>query len=184
MLKKFVMGAAALLLAHGANAQLYGVASLGLSDWTGGDADAICDGANECDQEDTAFKLLGGFKLTPQWAAEAGYWNYGSLNARSGVLTVTTEAWAIGGGLAYHAQFSPKWHGAARLGLLSMQAKIFNNFGQSDDESSLQFYGGLSLGYSVAPNILLEGSWDISAAEIDDRSFELNALSLGVRLAF
>jgi hypothetical protein len=193
LLKRFALGVAALLMAHGASAQLapgqfYGAGSLGLADWTGGDADDICDANRECDQQDTGFKLLGGYRLAarsfPNLAVEAGYWNFGSLVARNGVLTTTTEAYAVGGGVAYHMQFAPKWQGLGRLGLVSMRAKIFNNFGGQADETSLQFYGGLSLGYAVAPNILLEGSWDISQATIDDLSFELNAVSLGVRLAF
>jgi hypothetical protein len=184
--KLLVAGAAALLMAHSANAhKFYGLASAGLSDWTGDDADAICGAAARCEPQDTAFKVLGGYKLAVPLAAEAGYWNFGQFTAARGVVTLTAKASGFGGGIALHHPFSPQWLGVARLGLMSVRTRIEDNFNfLSESESSMQLYGGLSLGVKLAPNILLEGSWDISAADVDRNSFELNALSLGLHLMF
>ena len=184
MLKKVLTGAAALLLANAAAAQIYAVGSVGLSDFTGDDADAICRAVQECDQHGTAIKLIGGYKLSPVLAAELGYWDFGKFTTTNGAVRSVTEASGFGGGFAYHVAFAPKWSGLARLGILSMNTKLSNNFGASIEESSAQIFGGLALGYAIAPNITIDGAWDFSKATVDDASFELNAVSLGVRLTF
>lgn len=189
MLKSFVMGAAALVMTQATLAQhvaqpFYGLGSIGISEFTGGDADNVCRGVQECDRTGNAFKLIGGYKLTPSLAVEGGYWNYGRLTSRNNGITTELEASAFGAGLAYHHPFAPQWQGVARLGLSAMDAKVSNNAGFSAQESSAQFYGGLSLGYVLAPNIALDGAWDFSFGSVNGSNFEINAVSLGLRVGF
>ena len=185
MLKTLMMGTAALLLAQAASAQqFYGLASLGISDFTGGDADNVCRSVQECDRTGTAIRLTGGYKLTPSLAVEASYWNYGRLTGERFGITTELEAQAFGAGLAYHHGFSPKWLGVARLGLSAMDAKLSNNIRFSAQESSAQFFGGLSLGYTLAPNVALDGAWDFSFGSVNGSNFEINVVSVGVRVGF
>jgi len=185
MLKSFVIGAASLLLAQAVSAQqFYGLGSIGISDFTGGDADNVCRNVQECDRTGNAFKLIGGYKLTHALAAEGGYWNYGRLTGQRNGVTTELKASAFGAGLAYHHLFAPSWQGVARLGLAAMDAKLSNNTGFSAQESSAQFYGGLSLGYVLAPNIALDGGWDFAFASVNGSNFEINTVSLGLRVGF
>lgn len=185
MLKSFVMGAVALAMAQAASAQqFYGLGSIGFSDFTGGDADNVCRNVQECDRTGTAIKLVGGYKVSPALAVEAGYWNYGRLTGERFGVTTELEASAFGAGLAYHHVFAPKWLGIARLGLSAMDAKLSNNAGFTAQESSAQFYGGLSLGYALAPNIALDGAWDFAFASVNGSNVEINAVSLGLRVGF
>lgn len=177
--------AAALLLAQGAAAQpFYGLATLGFSDFRGGEADYICRGQLDCDRTGTAVKLIGGYKFAPSLSAELGFWDYGRITGRSGSFQQDLAAKAFGGGVAYQAQFQPKWLGTARIGLASMDARKTNNLGLSIRETSVQLYGGLALGYSLAPNLALDGGWDFAFASLNGSDFEINALSIGLRLGF
>ncbi|HET7868359.1 MAG TPA: outer membrane beta-barrel protein [Burkholderiaceae bacterium] len=185
MLKKIVLGAMALAMAQAASAQqFYGLGSIGISEFTGGDADNICRSVQECDRTGNAFKLIGGYKLTPSLAVEGGYWNYGRLTGRRNGTTTELEASAFGAGLAYHHPFSTQWQGVARLGLSAMDAKLSINGATAVQESSAQFYGGLSLGYVLAPNIALDGGWDFSFGSVNGSNFDINAVSLGLRVGF
>ena len=189
MLKSFVMGAVALLMTQAASAQhvaqpFYGLGSIGISEFTGGDADNICRSVQECDRTGNAFKLIGGYKLTPSLAVEGGYWNYGRLTGRRNGTTTELAASAFGAGLAYHHPFAPQWQGLARLGLSAMDAKLSVNGATVAQESSAQFYGGLSLGYVLAPNIALDGGWDFSFGSVNGSNFDINAVSLGLRVGF
>jgi hypothetical protein len=185
MLKSIVMGAAALAMAQAASAQqFYGLGSIGISEFTGGDADNVCRSVQECDRTGNAFKLIGGYMVTPSLAVEGGYWNYGRLTGERNGVTTKLNASAFGAGLAYHHPFAPKWQGVARLGLSAMDAKLSNNAGFSVKESSAQFYGGLSLGYVLAPNMALDGGWGFSFGSVNGSNFDINAVSLGLRVGF
>src|SRR5262245_48286182 len=101
MVRKTLFGLFALLLASTACAQTrdskwYGLASIGVSNTSGDDVDAMCDGAPKCEKRDTAFKLLGGYKFAPEAAIELGYWNFGKASASGGPLRIDVEAVAVG----------------------------------------------------------------------------------------
>ena len=97
MLKSFVMGAAALVMAQAAPAQhvtqpFYGLGSIGISEFTGGDADNVCRGVQECDRTGNAFKLIGGYKLTPSLAVDGRFLTSAALVGDIARLLPTLDA--------------------------------------------------------------------------------------------
>lgn len=163
-----------------AAAQTYGVVSLGSSK-----VDLGCGGSGlSCDESGTAFKLLGGYKFTPNLALEGGYMNFGEAKVSDGVdtLKVKADAFAIGG--AFHHDFAQNWNFVARLGVAQVKAKASLAGVGSASDSSAQLYGGLGLGYKLTKQLSLDASWDFTKAEIEGAKEDVRALSLGLTYAF
>src|SRR5947207_8518941 len=45
-----------------------------------------------CDEKDTAWRILGGYQFSPNFAAELGYHNFGETKASGGGLEVKDKA--------------------------------------------------------------------------------------------
>ena len=80
--------AAALAMAGPAAAQLYLGATVGQAEFKEG-----CLGTGECDEKDTAWRILGGFQFSKFFAAEIGYYDFGE--ASSGNLKLEAEAFEL-----------------------------------------------------------------------------------------
>jgi OOP family OmpA-OmpF porin len=182
MNKQVLLAVAALALSGAAAAQTYGVISAGI-----GSHDLDCGGATTCDESGTAFKLLGGYKLTPNFALEGGYMSYGKSKAADpGIsLDLTVDGFGIGG--AFHQDFGTNWDFVARLGVAQMKTKAratLGGFGGSDSETEAQLYGGLGFGYKLSKQLSLGFAWDFSKGEIAGEKVDVNAYSLGLTFSF
>jgi OOP family OmpA-OmpF porin len=184
MKKPLLVAAAALALAGTASAQNYVSVSAGSSDH-----DLGCGGATVCDESGTAFKVLGGFRIAPNFALEGGYMSYGKSKARdSGLgisLDTTVDGFGIGG--AFLHDFTPQWNFVARLGVAQMKAKAKATVGGasgSDSDSSAQLYAGLGVGYRLSKQMSLDAAWDTSRAKIAGETLDASAFSLGLTFAF
>src|SRR5688572_1012302 len=51
-------------------------------------------GGISCDEKDTAWKLFGGFQLTPMFAVELGYADLGEISASAAGITASAETTA------------------------------------------------------------------------------------------
>jgi OOP family OmpA-OmpF porin len=80
--------AALLVMAAPATAQLYLGATIGQAEYKEG-----CLGTGECDDADTAWRILGGFQFNRFLALELGYYDFGE--ASSGPVTIEAEAFEI-----------------------------------------------------------------------------------------
>jgi OmpA-OmpF porin, OOP family len=184
MKKTLLVAAALLALAGTASAQNYVTLSVGSSDH-----DLGCSGATVCDESGTAFKLLGGFRLAPNFALEGGYMSYGKSKARdSGLgisLDTTVDGFGIGG--AFLHDITPQWNFVARLGVAQMKAKAKATAGGlsgSDSDSSAQLYAGLGVGYRLTKQMSIDAAWDTSRAKIAGEKLDVSAFSLGLTFAF
>jgi len=179
MKKQLLAALAVLTFCVTASAQPYGVVSVGASR-----LNADCAGTTTCDNTDTAFKLLGGYKFSPNLAAEIGYFGFGKAKASVGATAVEIENTAFGGGAAFHFDLAPQWNAVARLGVAQVKTKI-TALG-SDNNTAL--YGGLGVGYKLARNVSLDGAWDFSNSKFNknglDESGSLNVFSVGLTFAF
>jgi OmpA-OmpF porin, OOP family len=79
---------AALAMAGPAAAQFYLGATIGQAEFKEG-----CLGTGECDDEDTAWRILGGYQFNKFLALEVGYYDFGE--ASSGPVTVEAEAFEL-----------------------------------------------------------------------------------------
>ena len=141
-------GLLALTMCAGASAQsAYGVVSIGSSK-----LNVDCTGATTCDSTDTGYKLLGGYKFSPNFAVEAGLFGFGKAKASDTVgNTAEITNTAFGGGIAFHQDLAPDWNFVARVGVASVKTKISGTViglgSASDSYSNIASYAGLGIGY-------------------------------------
>jgi OmpA-OmpF porin, OOP family len=188
MKKQVLLAVAALALSGAASAQVYGVVSAGVSKLK-----IDCDGAQVCDKSDTAFKLLGGYKFTPNVAVEAGYMTFGKAKIRDAGASVDVGVTGFGIGAAFHQDFAADWNFVARLGLAQMKTKLDASVpgvgSGSDKDSNAQLYGGLGVGYKITKQLSIDAAWDFSKSKynkdgLDLGSGNVNAFSLGLTFGF
>ncbi len=189
MMKKHVLlAAAALALSGAASAQVYGVVSAGVSN-----IKIDCDGAEVCDKSDTAFKLLGGYKFTPNVAVEAGYMSFGKAKLRDSGASLDVGVTGFGIGAAFHQDLATNWNFVARLGLAQTKTKLdasVSGLGSgSDSDNNAQLYGGLGVGYKITKQLSVDGAWDFTKGKynkdgVDLGSGNVNAFSIGLTFGF
>jgi len=187
-MKKHLLAAAAVLAFSGAaSAQWYGSASAGMSRQS-----IDCTGAPNCDETGTAFKILGGYKYTPNIAAEVGYFSFGKATASDPTASVDFKTTLLGVGVAFHGDFAPSWTGVARLGVGRVKTKLdvgvtgLGSASESDTNTSL--YGGVGIGYRLQSNLTIDGSLDFTKSKFNklglDESWNATAISVGVTYSF
>lgn len=181
-------GLLALTLCAGASAQsAYGVVSIGSSK-----LNVDCTGATTCDSTDTAYKLLGGYKLSPNVAVEAGLFGFGKARASDATVSAEISNTTFGGGIAFHQDIAPDWNFVARVGLASVKTKISGTLigvgSASDSDSNIATYAGLGIGYKLSKTVSLDGAMDFSRSKYNkntlDESGNLRAISIGLTFGF
>ncbi len=188
-IKPLLVAAAALSLAGTAAAQNYLSLSAGRSDH-----DVDCRGASQCDERDSAYKLLVGVRVAPNFAVEGSFMNYGKSRLGESALGISLDTAVSGFGIggAFPYDITPQLSFIARLGVAHMKAKdkatLFGG-GRSDSKSSGQMYAGLGLGWRVSKQVSLDASWETTRvkstrANIANEKFDVSAVSLGVTLSF
>lgn len=172
-MKQAIVGIAVLLLACASYASPYVSISAGSST-----VDA-CDGVPNCDDGSTGFKLLGGYKLNPNVAVEAGYFDFGK--AEGSGLALKANGFGVGG--AFHYDVNSDFGVVGRLGVARMKGKGDDGT-DSVSESSTQLYGGLGLGYKFVPNWSVDAAYDFSKIKLDGEKTNVHMFSVGVTFAF
>jgi OOP family OmpA-OmpF porin len=169
-MKKAIVGIAVSLLAGVSAASPYVSASAGSST-----VDA-CDGVPNCDDGSAGFKILGGFKFNPNMAIEGGYFDFGKASA--GGATLKANGFGVGG--AFHLDLNSDFNLVGRLGVANMKADA----SASSSETSTQLYGGVGLGYKVAPNWSVDAAFDFSKIKFADEKFNVQMFSVGLTFGF
>ena len=188
MIKHVLAGLLVAAVSVGASAQsAYGVVSFGSSR-----LNADCSGTSSCDKTDTAYKLLAGYKYSPNFAAEAGFFGFGKARASNGAVSAQIKNEAFGAGIAFHQDLAPDWNFVARLGLASVRSKIsgtVSGLGSvSDSDNNIAPYAGLGIGYKLSKTVSLDGAVDFSRSKCNkngvDESGNLTAISIGLTFGF
>lgn len=171
-MKKGLLGLAALLLACTAHANPYGIVSVSATEHDFG-----CD---SCDNSGTGAKLIAGYKLTPSFAIEGSYLNFGKSS--DGIDSLEVYGFGIGG--AFHHELAPDWDFAARLGVASMNASIDVGNGLAVVDNNAQIYAGLSFGYRLSRTTAITTSLDVSTSEFGETDVDTRMLGVGLTLLF
>jgi OOP family OmpA-OmpF porin len=188
MKRQHLIALAALAFSTAASAQnAYLAGSVG---WSNLSVD--CAGAPSCDKSDIGWKILGGYKFTPNVAGELVYFDFGKakLSDPGASLDIGNTAW--GAGIAFHQDLSPTWNFVARLGLADVTTKLSASVSgvgsASDSDSSTQFYLGLGVGYKISKTASIDFVWDWSKGEYDkngiNESGNANVFSVGMTFGF
>ncbi len=192
MKKRFILGGAALLLAAGAQAQVYIGGAIGPSK-----IDIDCNAS--CDDGDTGYKIYGGLplanKVLPGLALELGYIDFGKVSDSTGVLGVRAyhdievSAFTFAGAL--RANFTPALAGVGRLGVAYVDGKTTvggaaGPFGARSSESSseIDFYFGLGLEFALTKQLKLTGAADFTSYDTGRESGDARLLSVGLQYSF
>ena len=178
-----IAAAAALLASSAVFAQNYigaGIGQAAIAD--------PCDGVASCKTAKVDLKLFGGYRLTPNWAAELNYFGFGqaTLNGTGG-YSATIKSNALGAGAAYFGAFSPKAIGVARLGIARVKADVTGLIGtlsSTDSASSAHPYFGFGLGYALSRTALIEADFDTSSVKYGGSSKNVRLLSAGLTYSF
>jgi OOP family OmpA-OmpF porin len=131
-----------------------------------------CSGVSDCENEDTAWKLLAGFKVTDKLAAEMAYSSLGDMhkpnnNSDSSAFTVTAV-----GSLPITEQFDVFAEG----GLSRWNSDNEKGFGVT--------YGlGAKMHISETANIRAEWQQFPSVEVSDNEKTDINMLSVGVEIS-
>lgn len=167
------------LFVGAASAQAYVGGTVGFSNFS-----VDCPRFSNCDTQDTALKIFGGYTVAPHFAIEAAYIDFGGTKGSVGSVntyTVETTAFVVNG--AYRFDFSPKWTGVARLGLANVSSDLKDAFGTTSD-SAIKLFAGVGVEYGVTKNVKVIGALDLTNFEVGGSSGSLNAVSAGVQFAF
>ena len=151
-----------------------------------------CEGATVCDRSDTAAKVFGGYKFTPNIALEGTYFNFGKAKFAGpvpglGTVTGDIKASGLGIGAAFFGQFGSDWSGVARLGIASIKTKVSasaSGASGSDDETKAQPYFGLGLGYAVTKSMTVDLAADFTRGEYAGEKANIRAVTLGATFSF
>jgi OOP family OmpA-OmpF porin len=173
-----VLTAAALAVAGGAAAQQPSLSSayvggtLGQAEYKDG-----CAGVSDCDEKDTAWRILGGYQFNRYFAAELGYHNLGEVSTPAGAVEGT--AWELVGIAAYPLVDKLSIYG--KLGLYRGELEA-----PGADEKNSDVTYGLGLQYDFLRNVGVRGEWqryskmgggDVTETDVD-------VLSVGVVYRF
>jgi len=187
MKKQSAVALAILAFCTVAAAQPYGLVSVGASR-----LNVDCEGAASCDKTGTGFKVMGGYKFAPNWAAELGWFDYGKAKASDMGISAEIRNTAIGLGAAYHQDLSADWNAVARFGLARVKTKLTGSISglgsASDTDNNTQAYLGVSVGYRLSKATSLDFAWDYGRSKFNkdgiDESGNVNVLSIGLSSGF
>jgi OOP family OmpA-OmpF porin len=163
---------------------LYVGATIGQSHFKGACDDAAALGLSSCDNEDTAWRILAGYQINPNFSAELGYHNLGSITVATPTASGTADvklwelvalgAWPIG------TQFSVY----GKLGGYRAKTSGSSAFGASDESNTGWTYG-LGAGWEAMRNLGLRVEWqqyrDVGGSSSDT---DVNVLSVGALWRF
>jgi OmpA-OmpF porin, OOP family len=162
---------AALAMAGPAAAQLYIGATIGQAEYKEG-----CLGTGECDDADTAWRILGGFQFNKFFAVELGYYDFGE--ASSGTAKLEAEAFELVAVGSFH--FTDRFSVYGKLGGYQGTLK-----GGGVDEDSTDLTYGIGVRWDFTKRLGVRGEWQryesLGGGSVET---DLDVLSIGLIFQF
>ena len=182
-MKSMLLALAAALAACAAQAQVYVVASGGLSQ-----AEEFCDRYTvRCKESGTGLKLLVGQHIGPDIGLEIGYY---SLGKASGIDSYYSPAPSFsirtdgpGVGLAGFLELTPQVRLFARGALAAMNTR-FTYDGVTESDRNLTLLLGAGLGLQLQRNLSLDLSVDFGKHEYRGATSPVTVVGLGITAGF
>ena len=149
-------------------------ATLGQSDF---DVDCGSIGAGvSCDTKDTAFRILGGYQINKNFAAEIGYHDFGkvTVSGPGGSADIKANAFELVGLGMF--PINPQFSIYGKLGFYRGEAKALG-----EKETNTDFTYGLGVQYNFNPKLGVRGEWQqYKGLGGDDLDTDVSVLSVGV----
>ena len=124
--------------------------------------DVDCGGLS-CDKKDTAFRILGGYQINRNFAAELGYHDLGKVTFSGSGLSanIKASAWELVGIGSY--PFASQFSGYGKLGAYHGEAKLSASIAGlgsgSLKETNTDLTFGLGVQYDVSRELGVRGEW-------------------------
>lgn len=137
-----------------------------------------------CDQRDTAWKLYAGGKFSPYWGLEAGYTDFGKVQASGG----DTKAWAAGLSLVGNVPLA-----ANRFDVFGKLGGVYGRTDVKADPSTLFDTGhksgwgwtyGVGADWNITPTVAVRVDWDRYKLDFVGGRQDLDMASAGVQFRF
>lgn len=147
-------------------------------------ADIDCSGLTTCDDKDTAWKILGGYRFNRNLAVEFGYTDLGEGSGSDAVNSATIESTAFEvvavGSFPIANNFSI--YGKAGFFRGDTEANVTGPGGGSVSESNTDLTYGVGVQYDFNKNLGVRGEWqrytNLGGDNIDE--FDVDVISVGV----
>jgi hypothetical protein len=137
----------------------------------GSNADIDCTGADSCDKNALAAKVIGGYDFGNQFAVEAMYVSLGEPDGSVDGIKVGIQSsyWGLGG--AFRPAINQQWSGVFRLGVAFTTSKAnvsFNGASGSESFDSTNAYVGAGLAYALSKDLKIEADLDSTRISVGD----------------
>ena len=175
--------ASAMMLAGPALAQdtgFYAGLSIGQSS-----ADVDCTGATTCDDKDSAWKILGGYRFNRNLAVEFGYTDLGAVSASDGVDSVKIESTAFELVAVGSFPIAEKFSLLGKIGMYrgETDGTVSGSVSGSVSESNTDLTFGVGVQWDFTKNLAARAEWqrysDVGGGDIGD-SADVDVMSIGV----
>lgn len=139
-----------------------------------------------CDDTDTAWRIVGGYRFNRNFSAELGYTNFGKFQASGFGLSDEIKANAFEltgiGSFPVAERFSL----FGKIGFYRADVQERTNFGFSADETNTDLTFGFGASFELSRAIALRGEWqrysDVGGGDIGKA--DVDVFSLGVIVSF
>jgi OOP family OmpA-OmpF porin len=151
-------------------------------------ADVDCSGLTTCDDSDTAWKILGGYRFNRNLAVEFGYTDLGEVSGSDGVDTVTVESTAFELVAVGTMPIADKFSVYGKIGLYrgETDAEVVGPSAGSASESNTDLTFGVGVQYDFTKNLGVRGEWqrysDVGGGDIEGA--DVDVISIGVVFRF
>lgn len=181
----------AALSAHAGD--FYGGASLGASHFRVNDSDYTSAGfgLRSSDNNDTGFKLYGGYQLNANIAFEGGWVDLGKAKASVTYSGVPMDLSIKGDGLfvdaIFHAPVAQNVSLFGKVGAFRGKARISASSGgisAADSDSGTDYNIGFGATYAFNPKLALRAEWERFRFNVFDGKADTDLLSVGVNFKF
>ena len=179
-MKKLVLAIAALVATSASFAQSYYVeGAVGSAHINEG-----CSGIPNCSNKSTGYKLIGGYGLGNNLAAEVTCISYGKASASGLGASADVKTHGFGVGLAYQLPLNEKFNFTLRGGVASNHTSMTSNVIAGASKSKTALTLGLGAAYAVTKEVSVTAAYDISKANDTTSDMNVSLLSLGLKYAF
>jgi OmpA-OmpF porin, OOP family len=143
-----------------------------------------CAGFNSCDTKDAAFRILGGYQINRNFAAELGYHDLGQVTFSAPGVSgdIKTKAWELVGVGAY--PFANQFSVYGKLGAYRARSKLSASLAGlgSPKETSADLTFGLGAQYDLTREAGVRAEWQRYRGVGGDTAGEsdVDAISIGL----
>lgn len=125
-------------------------------------------GATRCDDNDTGYKLFGGYEFHQYLAVEGTYADYGEVKASAPGFVVGAEATSLAVSVKGEYQVTDSLGLFAKLGVARWDAEVsVAGLGDTDDDGSGSTWG-IGAQYPLTDKVGVRAEWERTAFDSDD----------------